>query len=155
MRIGEINEECDIFTTILDDSDLQTSVCLQHFQENLRILPTNRKQNQSKVIKTLQSLGYHHSPSLLLFEMSRAKRSITSQRKGGKETMSSLDHLQIIKSYVIDTSLCHKTKHSPKRNMFEWEPRRLGRVNLVEAFGKLPKRNKVKISFLTNVLSHK
>ena len=53
------------------------------------------KQNQSKVIKTLQSLGYHQSPSLLLFEMSRAKRSITSQRKGGKETMSSLDHLQI------------------------------------------------------------
>ena len=68
--------------------------------------------------------------------------------------MSSLDHLQIIKSYVIDTSLCHKTKHSPKINMFEWVPRRLGRVNLVEAFGKLPKRNKVKISFLTNVLSH-
>ena len=42
LRIGEINEECDIFTTILDDSDLQTSVCLQHFQESLRILPTNR-----------------------------------------------------------------------------------------------------------------
>ena len=72
------------------------------------------EQNRSKVIKTLQSLGYHRSPSLLLFEMSRAKRSITSQRKGGKQTKSSLDHLQIIKSYFIDTSLRHKIKHSPQ-----------------------------------------
>ena len=72
------------------------------------------EQNRSKVIKTLQSLCYHRSPSLLLFEISRDKRSITSQRKGGKQTKSSLDHLQIIKSYFIDTSLRHKIKHSPQ-----------------------------------------